>query len=90
MGRGREFNQDRRQKAKLPDDVHHVEKWRQALEMIDELILGAGGAGDPGDGAYGDNTQFRAGLEDREIGYVLDVKGATSAYAEDVRRAAAG
>ncbi len=28
----------RREKAKLPQDEHHVEKWRQALEMIDELI----------------------------------------------------
>src|SRR5271154_164849 len=33
-----ESNQERREKAKLPDDVHHVEKWRLALEMIDELI----------------------------------------------------
>ena len=29
-----EFNQDRRAKCKLPEDVHHVEKWRLALEMI--------------------------------------------------------
>ena len=39
-----EFNQERRVRAGLPDDVHHVEKWRLALEMIDELI----GWGDPG------------------------------------------
>ena len=32
------MNQERRAKAKLPEDVHHVEKWRLALEMIDELI----------------------------------------------------
>jgi len=24
-------------KAKLPEDAHHIEKWRLALEMIDEL-----------------------------------------------------
>jgi SRSO17 transposase len=76
-----ESNQDRRRKAKLPEDVHHVEKWRLALEMIDELI--GWGIQPPvvlGDGAYGDITEFRSGLEQREIGYVLDVKSTTSAY----------
>jgi SRSO17 transposase len=79
------FNRDRREKAKLPEDVHHVEKWRLALEMIDELI--GWGLTPPvvlGDGAYGDNTELRTGLEEREIEYVLDVKGVTSAYREDV------
>ena len=81
-----EFNLDRRAKAKLPEDVHHVEKWRLALEMIDELI--GWGITPPvvlGDGAYGDITEFRSGLEQRELQYVLDVKGGTSAYGEDVQ-----
>jgi SRSO17 transposase len=80
------FNQDRRRKCKLPGDVHHVEKWRLALEMIDELI--GWGITPPvvlADGAYGDNTEFRTGLEQRELSYVLDVKGTTSAYSEDVK-----
>jgi len=80
-----EFNQDRRAKCKLPEDVHHVEKWRLALEMIDELT--GWGIRPPvvlGDGAYGDITEFRSGLEDREISYVLDVKSTTSAYPQDV------
>ncbi len=81
-----EFNQDRRVKAKLPDTVHHVQKWRLALEMIDEL---AGWGIKPpvvlGDGAYGDITEFRSGLQEREIAYVLDVKSTTSAYLEDVK-----
>ncbi len=79
------FNRDRRAKAKLPGDVHHVEKWRLALGMIDELI--GWGVTRPvilGDGAYGDTTEFRSGLEERELSYVLDVKGSTSAYREDV------
>jgi len=81
-----EFNEVRRARAHLPEDVHHVEKWRLALEMIDDLR--AWGLEPPvvlGDGAYGDITEFRSGLQEREIGYVLDVKGATSAYAEEVR-----
>jgi SRSO17 transposase len=80
-----EFNRDRRAKCKLPDDVHHVEKWRQALAMIDELR--DWGIEPPvvlGDGAYGDVTEFRSGLQEREISYVLDVKSTTSAYGEDV------
>ena len=32
-----EWNQERPEKTKLPEDLHHVEKWRLALEMIDEL-----------------------------------------------------
>jgi len=80
-----EFNRERRKKAKLPGDVHHTEKWRQALEMIDELICW--GIKPPpilGDGAYGDITGLRSGLEQRELEYVLEVKGGTSAYSEDV------
>jgi SRSO17 transposase len=80
-----EFNQDRRAKAKLPEDAHHVEKWRLGLEMIDELI--GWGLEPPvvlADGAYGDITEFRQGLQDREIRYVLDVKSVTSAYLESV------
>jgi SRSO17 transposase len=81
-----EFNQERRKKTKLPEHVHHTEKWRQALEMIDELI--SWGIKPPpilGDGAYGDTTELRTGLEERGLEYVLDVKGGTSAYSEDVK-----
>jgi SRSO17 transposase len=81
-----ELNRSRRTKTKLPDDVHHVEKWRQALVMIDELI--GWGITPPvvlGDGAYGDVTELRTGLEARGIEYVLDVKGGTSAYRENVK-----
>jgi SRSO17 transposase len=81
-----EFNRRRREQARLPGDVHHTEKWRQALEMIDELI--SWGIKPPpilGDGAYGDITELRTGLEQRELEYVLDVKGGTSAYSEAVK-----
>jgi SRSO17 transposase len=65
--------------------VHHVEKWRLGLEMLDELM--AWGITPPpvlGDGAYGDITELRCALEARGLQYVLDVKGATSAYPEAV------
>jgi SRSO17 transposase len=49
--------------------------------MIDELI--GWGRTPPvlsADAGYGDTTAFRQGLTDREISYVVAVKGATSAY----------
>lgn len=77
---------ERRAKAHVPEEVRHVAKWRLALEMIDEL-RGWGLEAKPvlADGAYGDITELRSGLEERELDYVVQVKGATSAYAEDIR-----
>jgi SRSO17 transposase len=74
----------RRAACRVPDEVRHQPKWKLALEMIDELV-GWGIAPPPvlGDAAYGDITELRLGLEEREIDYVLDVKGATSALSED-------
>jgi SRSO17 transposase len=80
------WNQERRKQARLPEDVFHVEKWRLGLVMIDELI--GWGVTPPviiGDGAYGDTTEFRTGLEQRGLDYLLDVKSATSAYPEQVK-----
>ncbi len=70
----------RRQACRVPDAVRHQPKWKLALEMIDGLV-GWGIEPTPvlGDAAYGDITEFRLGLEDRGLDYVLDVKGATSA-----------
>jgi len=73
----------RREACRVPDDAHHVPKWKLALEMIDELIAwGIEPAPVLGDAAYGDVTELRVGLEERGIDYVLDVKGATSALPE--------
>ena len=82
---------ERRAKAHLPEDIRHEEKWRLALAMIDEL--GEWGLGPPvilADGGYGEITEFRSGLEQRELDYVVQVKGKTSAYAEDVAPERAG
>jgi SRSO17 transposase len=79
-------DQERRREAHLPDDIRHAEKWKLALEAIDELrdwgirppVLLA-------DSGYGEINEFRAGLEQRDLGYVVQVKGGASAYAEGVR-----
>ena len=88
----------RREQARIPDDVRHTEKWRLALEMIDEMtgpggwgvleqVTAAGGARPvvTADAGYGDNTTFRLELEDRGWRYVVAVKGTTSAYPGDAQ-----
>jgi SRSO17 transposase len=74
--------------------VRHTEKWRLALEMIEEmtgpggwgvldLVTAGGGAGPvvAADIAYGDNALFRQGLTAAGWRYAVAVKGTTSAYA---------
>jgi SRSO17 transposase len=76
---------ERRQRAKIPDEVRHREKWRLALDIIDELLgWGLQQRVVQADGGYGDITAFRVGLEARELEYVVQVKGATSAHPADV------
>jgi len=71
---------ERRAKAKIPDDVRHVAKWQLALDIVDELIAwGLERRVVQADGGYGDITAFRVGLEQRELDYVVQVKGVTSA-----------
>jgi SRSO17 transposase len=72
----------RRARCKLDDHVRHREKWRLALDMLDELT-GAWGLPDrpvAADAGYGDITAFRLGLADRDLRYVVAVKPTTSAH----------
>jgi hypothetical protein len=76
---------ERRAKAHLPAGERHREKWRLALEMLDELR--EWGLSPPpvvADTGYGEITAFRAALEQRGLAYIVEVKAATSAYGEDV------
>jgi SRSO17 transposase len=79
----------RRAKAHLPAQERHRPKWRLALEMLDGLC---DDGLEPGvivaDGGYGEISEFRLQLEARELTYVLQVKGGTSAYPRRVRRQA--
>src|SRR5450756_1558450 len=75
----------RRAKAHLPESERHREKWRLALEMLDELR--AWGLSPPAlvaDAGYGEVSACRAGLEERELAYVVEFKAATSAYEKGV------
>ena len=87
----------RRTRAGVPDKVRHREKWRLALDMLDQMT--GSGTAEPdaevadrpwglpklpvsADAGYGDTTEFRLGLEERGFQYVVAVKSTTSAYPE--------
>jgi len=74
----------RRTRAGIPDEVHHREKWRLALDMLDQLNDDWQLPKLPvvADCGYGDTTEFRLGLEQRGYPYVVEVKPETSAYPE--------
>jgi SRSO17 transposase len=77
---------ERRAACQLPNGVHHRPKWQLVLDMLDEL--GAWELAPPvliSDSGYGEVGEFRAGLDDRQIPYVVQVKADTSAYPEQVR-----
>jgi SRSO17 transposase len=81
-----EDDEQRRARAHVPDEVRHREKWRLALDMIDEL--GQWGLVPPlvcADAGYGEITAFRQGLDERQIPYVVQLKSGTSAYPEQVK-----
>lgn len=89
----------KRAKAGVPEEVRHREKWRLALDMLDELIGQENGQwGLPklpvaADCAYGDNTLFRLGLEERGLDYVVAVRCDLSVHpgnAEPLERAYSG
>jgi SRSO17 transposase len=82
--------QRRRARCKIPDAVRHREKWRLALDMLEEILEdeSEGGWGLPtrpvvADAGYGDATEFRLGLAARDLCYVVAVKATTSAYPAD-------
>ena len=71
--------------ASVPDQARHRPKWQLALDMLDEL---AGWELVPpvvlADAAYGEVSELRLGLDQRELAYVVQVPGTISAYPADV------
>jgi SRSO17 transposase len=77
----------RRRRARIPDQVGHVEKWQLALDMLDELR--SWGLCPPlvvADEGYGQDTAFRLGLEERGIDYVVGVRSDTAVLPETAER----
>jgi SRSO17 transposase len=79
----------RRARAGMPEDAKHREKWRLGLDMIDEMI--DWGMRPPllvADAGYGEVGEFRQGLEDRDIPYVVQIACTVSAYPQATERSA--
>jgi len=75
-------DEERRRRAQIPDEVRHREKWRIALDMLDDRAdWGIEQRCILADAAYGDATAFRAGLQARGFTYVLNVSPKTSVWA---------
>ncbi|MEU1465075.1 IS701 family transposase, partial [Streptomyces sp. NPDC005727] len=75
---------ERRQKTGMPPDVGHREKWRLALDTLDELATW--GLVPPvlvADAGYGQNADFRAGLADRDIAYVVAIRSNVTVHPHD-------
>ena len=84
----------RRTRSRIPDDQRYRPKWLMALEMIDEL---AGWELRPplvtADAGYGQVAEFRQGLADRNIPYIVATTSTTTAqpgHAQPVEVAYAG
>jgi len=72
----------KRLRAGIPDQVRHREKWRLALDMLDQMT-GPWGLPKPpvtADSGYGDVTEFRLGLDARGFSYVLQVDPTATAH----------
>ena len=71
----------RRERCATPDDQRHREKWRLALDMIDELT-GWGLPARPvvADAGYGGSSGFRQGLTDRGLTYAVAVNPIATAH----------
>jgi SRSO17 transposase len=61
-----------RARSAIPDEMRHREKWRPALDMLDEVTGEWGLPGRPvvADAGYGDATEFRLGLTERGLTHV--------------------
>ena len=77
---------ERRAEAGIPETVGFRTKWQLALELIDEA--GAWGlrcGGVLADAAYGETTEFRAGLETRHLPYAVGIPGTVKVWTKPPR-----
>ncbi|SNS32922.1 transposase, IS4 family [Geodermatophilus pulveris] len=71
----------RRARAVIADEQRHRAKWRLALDMLDELA--GWGLAPPvavADAGYGNNADFRAGIDARGWAYIMGVNGDLTAF----------
>ncbi|MFF1794206.1 IS701 family transposase [Kitasatospora sp. NPDC058263] len=75
---------ERRARTGVPEEVGHREKWRLALDLIDEaLAWGLEPKVVVADAGYGQITAFRRGLAERGLDFVVAVRSDESAHPHD-------
>jgi len=78
-------DQPRRQKAGVPTDVTFQTKWQLGLGMLDVVqAWGLPQAVVVADAAYGVATEFRQGLRERSLHYVVGIPSDVTAWTEPV------
>ena len=74
----------RRKEAGIPDEITFKTKWELALDLIDEVRdWGLQDRLALADSFYGDTYEFRQGLRDRTLDYVVQVSAGLTAWTED-------
>jgi SRSO17 transposase len=74
----------RRKKAGIPEEIVFRTKTELALDLVDEVSgWGLEGRLVLADSAYGDAYEFRQGLRNRQLHYVVQVSGDLVAWTED-------
>jgi len=75
--------EQKRKKTYMPEGVHYKEKWRMALDLIDQVRAdGAPHRAVVADSWYGTIPEFRQGLDDRNERYVVGVYSDTQVFLE--------
>ncbi len=74
---------DMRKKTYMPADVHHRAKWQMALDLLDQARSdGVPHRAVVADSWYGDITDFRQGLDDRQECYIVGIYSDTQVFLE--------
>jgi len=74
----------RRKKAGIPEEVTFKRKWELALDLIDEVRdWGLENRTVLADSLYGDTYEFRQGLRERGLNYIVQVSGELTGWTED-------
>jgi SRSO17 transposase len=75
--------EDRRQKAGIPKDVTFQPKWALALALIDRATeWGVPSGVIVADAGYGNTTEFRTGLAERKLLFVVGVQNTATVWAD--------
>lgn len=75
---------ERRERAKVPEEITFLKKWEIALQQIDDALRwGVRRHVVLADAGYGEITDFRAGLDSRDLRYLVGISGEPVVWTPD-------